>query len=737
MNTTAMNPNGDGAADDMDPQIAGDGHYYGEDLAPQSHAFSIADIRAAIWRQRRAIIILTTLAALLGLVITLLMTPRYRASATIQMDAKSLWVVEGQNVEPSIDQRYYDQYANTMIELLSSRKIASDVVDSLDLADKASFYEAMGTEMPEVAGPPAKQATARRNAAIGLLKGNVEMELTPNSNIGTIKFTSESPAMAAQLANGYADAFVLANATRQSDANSYARNLVEEQIATTRQDLADAERSSLAYIRKNRILDTSSEDSGNGTTIEKSLSSANLDATNTEYVNARNRRILAEQRWNSARTGNTLELTEARDNSALQSLITEQAQLRGEIAQLRERYLPDHPEIAEREQRLKSINSEIGNLTSEVRNSIKREYEIAKAQEASLAASRSQLADQALNDQSRRVELGILSRETYALRDRLSSLLSRLGELESASDIGPTNITIVDRALVPDAPFSPNLLKNLALSILIGFAIAAAFAVLREILDDTIYSPEDIERRLGVPLLGLTPYSAEEGDYHDQHSAISEAYASLRSAVDIATGGRVAKTILITSSKPSEGKTTSALMLARNFAHSGRKTLLIDGDLRHPSVHQAFDQSNNPGLLDVLVERTPLAERLLAPSIPNLDVLPAGKATGNPAHLLATDLIPEFLTRLHGIYDVVIIDASPVMGLADAPLLSRWADFTLLIAEAGRAEIGGLRKAIRRLQANHAHIIGSAITKFDEKQAGYGYGYGYEYYRYDASPRKA
>lgn len=704
-----------------------------ETSGPTGSAISMEEIRSVIWRQRRLVIIIVATALLLGVIFTLLITPLFRATATVRIEANSAAIFDQQSLEPGVDWRFLDRYIETLGSVMQSRKLAQRVDEKLDLSGNDEFFAAMGLDKGDL--DFGKNPTeARRNLAISLLSGSISLEGERNSNIAKIQFVSEDPGFAMRIANAYADAFVEANATRTTEVNAYARDVVDQQISETRSQLADAERQSLAYSRDNRIIDpttgtqqgmASSESPGS------SLIASNLVSTNQQYIDARNRRILAEQRWNSARKGNALSLPEAQSNTAIQTLLGEQARLRGELSELRGRYLPDHPEIVEREKQLASIENDISEATASLRQSIQREYQVAQAQEQQLAQSREALADQTLDEQSRRVQLGILSRQVDSLRYRLTKLLDRQGELESSSDASPTNIEVLDHAQRPSAPYSPEIFKNLAVALVLGAIVAMAFAILREIIDDTIYSPDVASRKLGHPVLGLVPYAEDTGDFDEVHSEIGEAYSSLRVAVDAATGGlRSRKSILITSSRPGEGKTTSARLIARDYARIGRRVLLIDADMRNPSLHRAMGAANKRGLINVLTEDIPLTDVLLPAAYPGLDVLPSGPTPPNAAQLLSTTAFSEFLDRASNDYNVIIIDAPPVMGLADAPVLARASDYTLFIAEAGKARLSAVKKAIARLELPGARVVGLSINKFDEMKAGYGYGYGYEYYQY-------
>jgi capsular exopolysaccharide synthesis family protein len=243
-----------------------------------------------------------------------------------------------------------------------------------------------------------------------------------------------------------------------------------------------------------------------------------------------------------------------------------------------------------------------------------------------------------------------------------------------------------------------------------------------------------MERKLNLPALGRTPYVSEEipEEIEDPFSPISEAYASIRATLDHAVR-RDHPVIQLTSSEAGEGKTTSAVALARKYASTGRKVLLVDLDLRRPGLAKMFgDTKPETGVVDVLYSRVPLERALLPNTIENLDILPVGSLPDNPVEVMSSGLIAEFIERYRGQYDVTILDSSPVMGIADAPLLSRHADAVAFVVEANRAQISKARIALRRLEDMNANLVGLILTKFRALEAGENYNYEQHYYSYNS-----
>ncbi|HEX5754965.1 MAG TPA: polysaccharide biosynthesis tyrosine autokinase, partial [Arenimonas sp.] len=268
-------------------------------------------------------------------------------------------------------------------------------------------------------------------------------------------------------------------------------------------------------------------------------------------------------------------------------------------------------------------------------------------------------------------------------------------------------------------------------------------AFLFEHLDDTLKSPDELEKLLGMPVLGIIPKlkapQTPNEALDDPRSAFAEAYRSVRTALQFSTGSGVPRCLLVTSSTPAEGKSTTALTLAKNFAQLGKRVLIVDCDLRNPSLHRVLGIENSQGLSNYLAGAAKATEVIQPTSTQGLMIMPTGPLPPNPAELLMGPKMVSLLTVAAEKFDQLILDGPPVMGLADAPILSNLANGTLLVVESGETRIAVAKNAIKRLLAARAHVIGTLLTKFEAKHAGNGYGYGYgdySYYSYGAKDTK-
>jgi capsular exopolysaccharide synthesis family protein len=395
--------------------------------------------------------------------------------------------------------------------------------------------------------------------------------------------------------------------------------------------------------------------------------------------------------------------------------------------------------------RINELESQIRAVGSGIRNSIRGQYTIAANQERSLASQVEQLKADVLDLRGRSVQYNILQRELDTSRTLYDGLLQRYKEVGVTGGVTANNISIIDRGVAPDRPSEPRLLVNIALALLLGLGLGVLAAFIVEALDETLASPEDVETKLELPVLAVIPLlpkgTSTQESLQDVRSNFAEAYYSLRTALQFSTPNGAPTTMLVTSSRPAEGKSTTAYATAMNLARLGRKVLLMDGDLRNPSMHRVVGVENDRGMSNLLSGGDSLANLVQSTSIPGLDFIPCGPLPPNPAELWGGDRLRRVLEQVGATYDHVVIDGPPVLGFADAPLLAAAVQVTVFVLEAKGTRRAQARGALRRLTIGNGHILGAVLTKFDTKAVQYG-GYDYAYdYNYgpsgDSGARKA
>ena len=691
---------------------------------------------------KRRWLILSILAGVvaLALLVTLMSTPIYRATSVLQLEQEGTQVVQVEGMQPGDSGRADPAFLQTQYELIKSRSLAERVANELNL-DQAAVERMSGQgwlgRMMALLQPKAKGADAAGensdaadadktlDRAAGAISAGLTVEPVRNSRLVRVNFDSASPDVSARVANAIAEGYIAAGLERRFGASSYAKTFLEDQLKLTKAKLEESERQLVAFAQKENIVNTG--ESG------QSLATQNLTQLNAALAAAQDQRIRAQARWRQAASGPMP--ADMIGNSNIRVLQQQKAQLQGTYQQKLQTFKPEYPEMLQLKGQIDELNRQISQETGGVRASVKAEYDAAAAQESMLKGQIAALRTEALDVDGRSIQYNILKREVDTNRQLYDGLLQRFKEIGVAGNVRSNNISIIDRAEVPNGRFKPNLALNLAIGLLLGGMLGVLVAFLLEFLDDTIKTPEDVEQKLKLAVLGVIPKLGPKESVaevsRDIRSHFSEAYRSVRTSLQFATDHGVPKTLLITSSGPGEGKSTTALALARNFAQLGKSVLLIEADLRNPSLHKTLGARSDFGLSNLLAGGCTLADATTDTDEPRMKLILAGPLPPNPAELLSGSKLISMLTVASERYDQIIVDGPPVLGLADAPILANATDGTLLVVNSAKTKINAAQAALKRLLAARARIVGALLSKYDAKAAGYGYGYHYQsYYAY-------
>lgn len=694
-------------------------------------------------RWRWVILGVTIACVLLGLVVTLLMTPTYTATATVEIAREASQVTNFQGVERQsslVDQEFYE----TQYGLLRSRALSERVASQLRLVDDPKFYELYKFNSDD----PAFQLVNSRYASTGraervriageILRDNLNIESTRLSRLVNITFSSPDPSFSARIANAWAENFIQTNLERKIQATSYGRNLLQRQLALQKERLDDSQRQLVAYASAQQIINLPAPGSGVGgaTTVERSIVADDLAALNASLAQATAERIQAEAR--SQQGGRAGASAEALRNQAINNLRQRRAELSAEYQRLMVQFEPGYPAALAIQNQIDQLDRSIAREESRVSGSIQAEYREAVQRESALQARVNQLKASYLDNRRRSIQYNIYQQEVDTNRALYDGLLQRYKEVGVAGGVGVNNISVVDMADAPRLPSSPKLLINLLLSLLAGLGIGALAAFVLEQMDEAIADPMEVTRRLGLPLLGSVPKTVEgktpREELLDRKSDLVDAYLAINTNLGFTTEHGVPRSFLVTSTRPAEGKSTTALALATMLARAGKRTILVDGDMRSPSVHQLGGVGHDHGLSNFLSGDDNIDSLIFSMSDLGFSAMTAGPIPPNAAELLTGQRLNILLERLLERYDHVVIDSPPVMGLADAPLISSRVEGVVYAVESHGTRSTLVKTALGRLAAANARIFGGVLTKFEASKApyGYGYDYGYGYGRKDA-----
>jgi len=676
--------------------------------------------------------------AALSLASTLMTTPMYRATATMQIQAETTQVMQFQG--QSFDMYAGNDFLQTQMELLRSRSLAERVAGKLNLNQAAidrledpgltTRLMSLLRARPATVGPAAGagdpgQAANTRRAVAGMVQGGVGVSPVGESELVAISYESTSPDFSVLVANTVADEFIASYRDRRFGASSYAKDYLEDQLALTKARLEESERKLIEYARQHGLV--IADEKG------QTMAAQNLVALNAALMAAREQRIRAQ-----ARAASGVVPPEMLTASAVSTLQQQRATLMGQYQQKLAIFKPDYPEMKQLQQQIDEVNRQIGSEMGRVQSTVRAEYQAAAATENALNQQIAGLRTQAFDAEGSNVEYSILKRDVDTNRQLYDGLLQRFKEIGAASDQRSDSLSVVDRA-EGAYRFKPNLYQNLQRGILLGLLLGVLAAFMLEYFDDTLKTPEDVEQKLRLAVLGVIPKLGPRQGFveasKDSRSAFSEAYRSVRAALQFTTDHGVPKTLLVTSPGPGEAKSTTSLVLARNFAQLGRRVLLVEADLRNPSLARTLGLRDQPmGLSNLLAGACTLKEATAETDDPRLNVVLAGPLPPNPAELLSGSKLVSMLTIAVEQYDQIVIDGPPVLGLADAPILANVADGTLLMVDAGRTKISAAQASLKRLLSARARVVGALLSKYDAKASGYGYQYE-GYYARDAKPR--
>lgn len=685
-------------------------------------------------RWRYVIIGVTVACILLGLIVTLLMTPKYTATVTIEIARESDKVTNFQSVdrEASVaDQEFYQ----TQYGLLKSRSLSERVATQLRLVDDQEFFDRFNVSTKNAAFQivdgryPASGRAMRLRVAGEKLLDNLNVDPTRLSRLVDIKFTSPDAAFSAKVANAWSDNFIQTNLERKVQATSYGRNLLQQQLAQYKDKLDEGQRQLVSYASQERIINLPAQSGGDGkSTSERSIVADDLATLNGALSQATADRIQAEARYQQA--GRAGASTEALRNVAINSLRQRRAELAAEYQRLMIQFEPGYPAARSIQTQIDQLDKSIGQEEGRVSGSLQADYREAREREQSLQKKVDQLKASYLDLRRRSIQYNIYQQEVDTNRALYDGLLQRFKEIGVAGGVGVNNISVVDPADVPQKPSSPRIVLNLVLAALAGLGLGALTAFALEQMDEAIADPSEVERRLGLSLLGSVP-KLENGTPReallDRKSELVDAYIAVQTNLAFTTEHGVPRSFAVTSTRPAEGKSTTALALATTLARAQRRVILVDGDMRAPSIHHLGGVGHDYGLSNFLSGRDDLEAMTFQMNDLGFTAMSAGPIPPNAAELLTGARLSILIDRLLETYDHVVIDSPPVMGLADAPLIAGRVEGVIYAVESHGIRSSLVRTALARLVSANARIIGGVLTKFEARKAHYGYGYEYGY----------
>tara|TARA_R110000868_G_scaffold205436_8_gene453991 strand:- start:12384 stop:14477 length:2094 start_codon:yes stop_codon:yes gene_type:complete len=661
-----------------------------------------------VLRRHRVILFVTMALCLLAGVLAILMsTPDYRATASVEVEDVPAGAA-GADATPRAATDNIEAMMQTELEVLRSRALAEAVAQDLALVGTPTFLKGMGHRRPTGGTGSLSQRQVEQEQVVALLRDNLEVELPGKSRVLRISFVSADPVLSARVANSYADNLIRADLKRGFESGVQARRFLLGELDGARRDLSRAERELAVYAARLGM-----EPGKDAPPSEDSITTR-LAQLNAFRAQALADRIAAQKTWEGARRASVETLPEVLNNGAMQTLMAERAQARAALVEERQFRKDAHPEMREARARLAALDDQAQEMANRIRASLKERYDVAVHGETQITAEIADLERQGQAAQGRDVQLGIYERSVDTYRMLHDSLLQRYRDMASQAGFQAGRIQPLDRAAIPTKPFSPRIGVTLLLAAIGGILLGLLLVAARHIFDDAVTSADTLAERVGLPLLGSVPVTGD-------NPQPPEIFAPIASSLLLASAAGLPRSILVTSAQEGEGKSLTLHALALALGRMGKRVLVIDGDMRRPVQHSLFRVTPARGISEVLTGQASAQESIIDSGVPGVFLLPCGAVPPNPAELLATPALDALLDSVRDAYDTVLIDAPPILGLGDTPLLAARVQASLLVVEWGRNHHGGLRAAVERLRQAGGTLIGAILTKQQGRMMEYDY----------------
>ena len=741
----------------LQPQVTSTNSLDNQKTQPDIDIMSLVGL---IWRKKWTIISLAIIVMVITAVLVMKIQPTYQATSTLLIENQQANVV-------SIEQIYGFEgganYLQTQIGIMRSRAIIERAVKSLNLTTHPEFdprqqhpnpyapaklINQVRAMVPGLASPeiveelPEMTQQQIFDQVVNQLRARVSIDLVRGSNLVTISVQAHDRRLAAEAANAIAQAYIESQLDGAVEMTLMATNWMNNRLVELRETLKVSETRLQDFLAQENLIDLDGI---------VSISAAELSGLNTQLLEARRARAEIESEFQQVRQVRSqgwqaLAVTPAvRRDSLLSNLRAEEARAQARIEELSQRYGPRHPAMMAASTDLDAIRSNIRVQVEQIVAGIERNYQIAVANETALRNAVEENKDSIQNISRNEFRLRELQREVNTNQVLFDTFLTRLKETSATQDLQTVNARIADPAVTPGSPIKPKKELIVAVAGLLTVMLVAGLILLLNMLNNTFKRSEDIENKLNLPVLGIMPQVKKAKDrsimaslyLSETNRPFSESIKTIRTSIMLSAIDHPQPVIMFTSSIPGEGKSTTALSLAFALGQM-QKVLLIEGDMRRPTMAKAFKiPVGASGLANVISGTADIDDAIQ--HLDGIDIMPAGLVPPNPLELLASEKFKTLMAELVQRYDRVIIDSPPVQAVSDALVLAKYADMVIYVVKADATPIPNVQKGVGQLIQHSAPVKGVVLNQVDIKKAqkaGYGYGGYYDYYGY-SDPKKA